>query len=205
MKQGTGDKGIFLLGILVFGLVFFGAGCNSPQAQIDSPMLGSKDAPLQIVEYFDFQCPACKIYENAIMHFVVEDYVNTGKASLTYKNMAFIGKESVLAANASLCAAEAGKYEEYHAKLLEKQLGENQGTFIKSFLKDIGEELGIDIKQCVASGKYNEQIDEELQEAYSLGIDGTPAIFINGVLIRNPSSYLAMKTLLDEEYDKIKK
>ena len=197
-------KHFYIFSFLVF-LVLLGAGCNTSQARIDSPMLGSKDAPLQLVEWFDFQCPACKQYESAVMQFVIEDYVNTGKASLTYKNMAFIGNESVIAANAALCAAEAGKYAEYHTNLYEEQGGENQGTFTKDALANWGKDLGIDIKQCILDNKYGGQVRAELREAGSLGVNGTPTIFLNGKLIKTPSSYIAMKTFLDDEYSKIKK
>jgi protein-disulfide isomerase len=191
--------------LLIFTLIFFGTGCNDERATIKSPVFGNEDASLKIALWFDFQCPACRTYETSIMRFVMDDYVKTGKGvSLTYRNMAFLGKESISAANAALCAHEQGRYKEYHDMVLEKQLGENKGVFTDDLLISLGKDLGLDIKNCVKAFKYRRQISAELKEAKDLGIRGTPALFINGKLINNPGSYLAMKQLLDEELKKVK-
>jgi protein-disulfide isomerase len=198
-------KKIFLPAIFV-ALFFAGAGCSGgPQAKIASPTIGRADAPLQITEWFDFQCPACKSVGGSIMKFVVEDYVNAGKAQITYKNMAFIGKESVDAANASLCAAETGKYIEYFDALYSKQGRENSGVYTKSALAQFGADLNIEIKACIDSDKYNRQVRDELNEAANLNIKGTPTFFVNGEMINTPSSYLQMKQLLDGELRKLGK
>ena len=191
--------------VFVFFVLLIGAGCGLKQAEIKSPVSGKEDAPLKIVEWFDFQCPACKNYEDSVMHFVIEDYVKTGKANITYKNLAFIGVESRRAANAALCAHEKGKFDEYYQKLYKNQAGENEGFLTDSRLIAFGNELGIDIKECAEQDKYRGQISKELQEAKSLRVNGTPTLFVNGNKIKLPSSYLSMKQFLDEELSKIKK
>lgn len=186
-------------------LLLIGAGCAEGQeARLPSPALGKDDAPLQMTEWYDFQCPACKNYES-VMRFVVEDYVNTGKVRLTYKNMAFLGSESKLAANAAFCAHEQGKFKEYFDKLYENQGEENSGVFNKNFLKKLGGELGLNAEQfnaCVDARKYNGQVAEELRESRVLGVRGTPTLFLNGKEMRLPRSYLEMKQKLEEELAK---
>lgn len=194
-------KHFLFFSFLVF-LFLIGAGCaGEERAKLPSPALGKDDAPLQISEWFDFQCPACKNYES-VMRFVVEDFVNTGKARLVFKNMAFLGPESKLAANAALCAHEQGKFKEYFDKLYENQGEENSGAFNKNFLKNLGGQVELDVEKfnaCVEAGKYNGQVADELRESRVLGVRGTPTLFLNGKEMRLLRSYLEMKQKLEEE------
>lgn len=183
-------------------LLLLGAGCaGKDEARLPSPALGKDNAPLQITEWFDFQCPACKNYES-VMRFVLRDFADTGKARLIFKNMAFLGPESKLAANAALCGHEQGKFKEYLDKLYENQGNENSGVFNKNFLKNLGGQIGLDAEKfnaCVEAGKYNGQVAEELRESRVSGIKGTPTLILNGKEMRLPRSYLEMKQKLEEE------
>lgn len=196
----------YLLIVVGVILLLVGAGCaGGGEARLPSPALGKDDASLQIAEWFDFQCPACKNYES-VMRFVIEDFVNTGKVRLTFKNMAFLGPESKLAANAAFCAHEQEKFKEYFDKLYENQGEENSGIFNKIFLKSLGGQVGLDAEKfnaCVEAGKYNGQVAEELRESRVLGVKGTPTLFLNGKEMRLPRSYLEMKQKLEEELAKM--
>ena len=78
------------------------------------------------------------------MRPVLQSYIDSGKVNLVYKHSAFLGQESVWAAQASECAADQGKFWVYHDLLFDKQTGENVGTFTKENLIAYAKELGLD-------------------------------------------------------------
>lgn len=197
--------------ILFFGvlaLVLLGAGCAAgPQATIKSPTLGKTDAPVQITEYFDFQCPSCKEAESAVVPFIVSDYVDTGKAAMTFKNMSFIGPESTTAAIASLCAAEQDKFFDYYKKLYEVQGAENSGVFTNEKLKRIAGDLGLNAATfgaCLDGQKYSDQVAQETREGGAQGVDSTPTFIINGQKVVG-GTYLTIKRVIDNKLGEIKK
>ncbi|MFA5133618.1 MAG: thioredoxin domain-containing protein [Patescibacteria group bacterium] len=195
--------------ILFFALALFGAGCreSTPQAQVPSPTIGKADAPVQIVEYFDFQCPTCKSVEETIIPFIIEDYVDTGKAAITFKNMAFIGKESKLAAIAGLCAAEQGKFLEYKKEVFSAQNGENKGIFTEKKLKDLAVSAGLDsspFEICFTGKKYADQVKNETDGAFKAGINGTPTFVVNGQAVQS-MNYLSVKRVIDKKLEELKK
>lgn len=193
---------LLLLGGLV--LILFGAGCvPGPQATIKSPSLGKSDAPVQITEYFDFQCPACKEAESAVVPFIINDYVNAGKAAITFKNMAFIGPESTTAAIASLCAEEQNKFLDYYKQLYEAQGAENSGIFINEKLKSIAHDSGLNeasFATCLNGEKYRDQIVQETRSAGAQGVDSTPTFIINGQKVSG-GTYLSIKRVIDKQLE----
>lgn len=193
---------IYLFLFLVV-VIFFGAGCAGPQATIENFVLGKADAPVQIVEYYDYQCPACKVADSAIVPFIIDDYVNSGKAAITFKNMVFIGPESEAAAVASLCAHEQNKFLDYYKQLFEIQDAENSGVFTNAKLKSIARELGLNAASfdaCLDGKKYRDQLANEKKEADALGIDSTPAYIINGQKVLG-GTYLTIKRVIDKKLE----
>jgi protein-disulfide isomerase len=114
---------------------------------------------------------------------LLEQYVDTGKAQLVYKHSAFLGPESLWAAQAAECAADQGKFWEYHDLLFERQKGENQGVFSKDNLVAFGKDLGLDMGQfepCLREDKTLARVQADTQEGEKFGVRGTPTFFING-------------------------
>ena len=112
-----------------------------------------------------------------------ENYVNSGKVRFGYWNFAFLGEESLWAAEAAECAADQDKYWEYHDKLFTSQAGENQGAFAKENLKQFAAELGLDSDQfneCMDSGKHTELIQSDTSMAQQIGVQSTPSFLVNG-------------------------
>jgi len=188
-------------------MVLLGAGCAGPQATVKVPSLGKADAPVQIMEYFDYQCPACKASEDAVVRFIIDDYVNTGKAAITFKNMAFIGPESKTTAIASLCAEEQGKFLDYHKGLYAAQGVENSGVFTNAKLKSIAKDAGLDavsFAACLDGQKYRDQVAQGQKEAATIGIDSTPTYIINGQKVLG-GTYLTVKRVIDKKLEEAKK
>ena len=152
------------------------------QTEDGAPYKGAADAKVTIVEYSDYQCPFCRRFFEEIEPQLDEKYIKTGKVKFVYKDFAFLGEESRLAANAALCAQEQGRFWEYHRILFQNQGAENSGAFSRDNLIGFAKEIGLDVKaftQCLDARKYDPQINRTSQEARKRGVKGTPTFFIN--------------------------
>jgi protein-disulfide isomerase len=145
--------------------------------------LGNPDAKITVVEFADYQCPFCKRYHDAVGPYLLKQYADTGKIKFVYKHSAFLGQESVWAAQAAECAADQGKFWEYHDLLFNKQNGENVGTFTKENLIAYAKELKLDAGKfdpCLKNDETLQRVISDTQEGRQVGVTGTPTFFING-------------------------
>jgi len=114
---------------------------------------------------------------------VLQPYIDSGKVNLVYKHSAFLGQESAWAAQAAECAADQGKFWEYHDLLFDKQNGENVGIFTKENLIVYAKELGLDSAKfdpCLQNDETLQRVIADTQEGRQVGVTGTPTFFING-------------------------
>jgi protein-disulfide isomerase len=98
-------------------------------------ILGDPNAKVTIILYEDFQCPFCGRFFADTESTIRNTYVKDGTVRLVYRDFPFLGSESFKAAEAARCAAEQGKFWEYHDYLYSHQMGENQGAFADTKLK----------------------------------------------------------------------
>ncbi len=113
-------------------------------------------------------------------------YIAQGKVRTEWRHLAFLGPESVWAAEASECANEQGRFWDYHDKLFAEQAGENRGTFSKANLKRFAGQIGLDTARfgaCLDTDRYATQVQEEKQTAQRLSVAVTPTLFVNGAKI----------------------
>jgi len=82
-----------------------------------SPILGDPAAPITIVEFGDYQCSSCYTWFHKEKPAIYENYIATGKANLVFVDLAVLGRDSPIAAQASYCAEDQGMYWEYHDSL----------------------------------------------------------------------------------------
>lgn len=165
------------------------------------PVLGDKNAKVTIIEFGDFQCPFCEKLYTEVEKNLIKDYVNKGKAKFAFRHYAFLGQESTDAALASECANEQGKFWEYHNYLYENQGAENSGTFSKDNLKSFAATLGLDtakFNDCLDTTKYQKNVDKDLTEGGAAGVSGTPATFVNGVLLEGAAPYADFKAEIEK-------
>lgn len=153
--------------------------------------MGNPDAPVRIDIFEDFQCPACKLFTENIEIQVMNEYVATGKVYYVFRNYPFLDdrmatKESDQAAHASLCAAEQGRFWDYH-DILYANSGEYSGAFTDRKLQAYAEAIGLDMSSfnaCYRERRYQTQIDQDLQDGLRMGVSGTPSVFVNGKIVR---------------------
>ncbi len=164
----------------------------------DANVLGDKNAKVTIVEYADFQCPFCGRHHQLVAPTILQEYVETGKANYVYKHLAFLGPESAYAAVASECAADQGKFWQYHDYLFEHQQGENEGAFNKDKLIAFGKGMNLDMarfEKCVTNDETIARVQADTEEAQKFGVSSTPSFFVNGtplVGLKSPDEFRAI-------------
>jgi protein-disulfide isomerase len=141
---------------------------------------GNPWAPIIIVEFADFQCPFCRQAQPTLKNLLAK---YKGRVSLAFRDYPLreIHAQGQLAAEASRCAGEQGKFWEYHDLLFA-----NPDKLKRDGLVEQARALKLDEKQfdsCLSSGKYRAKIEEDLREGSRAGVVGTPGFFINGTFL----------------------
>jgi protein-disulfide isomerase len=156
---------------------------------------GNPQAPVMVVEFSDFQCPYCRQVEPTLKQLLAK---YPDKVSLAYRDLPIpsIHPQAELAAEASRCALEQGKFWEYHDRLY------NNSNLERPALLDDARALKLDDKQfdaCLASGKYKAEVDRDVKEGTQAGVSGTPGFFINGVFLSGSLPLDTFARTVDEE------
>ncbi|HZY42182.1 MAG TPA: thioredoxin domain-containing protein, partial [Anaerolineae bacterium] len=165
--------------IAVIGLPQIGAARTTDTS---GKVQGQATAPITLEEYADFQCPACGAFARGTIKQIEEKYVKNGTVKIVFRHFAFIGEESIRAAEASECANEQNKFWEFYDTLFANQAGENQGAFADDKLSGFAQGLGLDMaafSTCFASGKYRAAIQSETANGQLRGVSSTPTSFLN--------------------------
>lgn len=165
---------------------------------------GNKEAKVSIVEYSDFQCPACKIYASITKQLFEEFGDNL---SITYRHFPLrsVHKNANIAAQAAEAAGIQGKFWEMHDVLFEKQEDWSQeANPIDKFI-EYATGLGINKEQFrsdISSDVVKRKVDESYQAGLALKLNSTPTFFLNGEKIQNPANYDQFKSLVQYIIDK---
>jgi len=163
---------------------------------------GESNAPVTIIEFGDYQCPSCKRFEETSGPQIEEAYIATGRVRLEFRNMAFIGDESIIAAAAAECANEQDAFWPYHDKLFEEQRGENSGAFSFDRLKSFAGDLGLDqtaFDECLNSTRTQQLVFDETDAGREAGVNSTPTFFINGIALVGAQPLAQFRSVIDGE------
>lgn len=142
---------------------------------------GNPDAPVKIVEYSDFECPFCKRFHET-MRQVMDEYGESGKVAWVYRHFPLDSLHPVKAraeAVASECANEVGgndAFWQFSDRFFELTPSNNQ-TATETVIPQIIREIGVDetrFKECFESGRYDEHVAGDLENAMATGGNGTP-------------------------------
>jgi protein-disulfide isomerase len=146
----------------------------------DGPSKGPANASVTIIEFSDFQCPFCSRALPVIEELMTR-YPKDVRVVYRHLPLDRIHDRARIAAEASLCAHDQDQFWAYHDLLFA-----NARALADEDLKRFAEELNLDVaawEQCVGENKFAEQIDADVEAARSIGITGTPAFIINGVIL----------------------
>ena len=164
------------------------------------PSKGSPGAPVEMIEFSDFQCPYC-LRAQATVDQVLKTYGD--RIHFVYRHYPLPSHPNARpAAEASSCAAEQGKFWPYHDRLFEQPAKLSDGD-----LKSHAASLGLDTAKfngCVDSRKYKSQVDTDVKEGDEAGVNGTPAFFINGRLLSGAQPFEAFRRIIDDELSRKK-
>ena len=141
--------------------------------------------------YEDFQCPVCARFE-AINGITLEKAIEEKKAKVIYHVLSFLGTESILAANASACAADEDKFLAFHKAFYSNQPAENAGAINATFLKALGASIGITsdkFAKCVDDGGYYDWVKNVGEAGSKANVNSTPTVFVNGKEIDRNTEY----------------
>ena len=147
-----------------------------------SPVLGSESATITIIEFGDYQCEACYHWFHNTRSTLIDNYIETGKAKLIFVDLPFLGRDSPIAAQASYCAEDQGKYWEYHTILYTFQDGPpDSGWADRDRLNSFAFSLDMNIdefNECMDSSKYKKRAKANYDEAVKNGANSTPTFII---------------------------
>jgi protein-disulfide isomerase len=148
-----------------------------------SPVLGSSNAKITIIEFGDYQCPKCNQWFKSEGPKLKSQYISTNKANLYFVDFAWLGSDSELAAQATHCADEQGKFWQYHDALYTNQGGIQSGWANASALKKFAKSIGLDttkFDQCLESGRHKPHVEFNTSLGEDNGVTATPVFFIVG-------------------------
>jgi protein-disulfide isomerase len=164
-------------------------------ADAGKPSRGPENAPVEIVEFSDFQCPFCLSAFPTVTK-VLATYGD--KIRFVYRHYPLPNHPNARpAAEASACADEQGKFWPYHDRLFA-----SAGKISEADLKEHATAIGLDaasFNTCVSSRKYQKDVESDIDAANELGVNGTPAFFINGRALNGAQPFEAFKRIIDEE------
>ena len=140
-------------------------------------MLGSKDAPLTIVEFTDYQCPFCQRFHVTTFPELKKNYIDTGKVRFYSRDLPLdFHANAMQAAQAARCAIEQDKFWQLRAVM-----GANPDKLDIDHLVGFAGSLKMDViafRACVTSGKYKEPVQKDSDLAMKIGATGTPTFVI---------------------------
>jgi protein-disulfide isomerase len=161
----------------------------------NSPSKGSASAPIELIEFSDFQCPFCLRADPTVQQ-VLSTYGD--KIRFVYRHYPLPNHPFARpAAEAAACAGEQGKFWPYHDRLFANPTKLSDGD-----LKQHAAELGLNTGQfnsCVDTHKLKGLVDTDVKDGEEAGVNGTPAFYINGRMISGAQPYEVFKKIIDEE------
>ena len=153
----------------------------SKLAENGSPIMGSHNAPITILEWGDYQCTFCYKFHQNTLDIINEDFIKTGKVKIIFKDFPLNGLDSKLAAEASYCAQDQEKYWKYHDELYKNWGGERTGWITRESLTEFAETVDLDIEKfnkCLDDHKYENKVNLLYAFGKEIGIDATPSFLV---------------------------
>lgn len=175
--------------------------------------LGNPTAPVTLVEFTDYQCPFCARHALQTMPQIISQLIDSGLVYYKLKDFPLdqLHPQARAASAAARCAGEQEAYWKMHDLLFETQQSWSGQANVNALFGSYAASLGLDeaaLTSCVDSGRYDGVVQENLEEGLSLGVQGTPAFFIDGYPISGAQPFelfqyaveLALEGTLAEAY-----
>ncbi|MGI0057580.1 MAG: DsbA family protein [Nitrosarchaeum sp.] len=154
---------------------------QSKLIQNGSPIIGNPSASITILEWGDYQCTFCHKFHQSTLNTIKQDFIETGKVKLVFKDFPLNGPDSVLAAEAAYCAQDQGKYWQYHDELYKNWGGERTGWVTRDSLNKFATTVSLELdkfNECLDDHKYLERVNQSYEFGKKIGIDATPSFLV---------------------------
>jgi protein-disulfide isomerase len=162
---------------------------------------GSPDAPVEITEFADYQCPFCQTFATLQMPTIEERLIKTGRVRWRYRDFPLQQHPFArLAAHSAACADEQGKYWEQHQRIYEGQSEWAGARDASSTFRNYARASGLDLGRydaCMKAGKYAGRIQADYNQGVQLGVSSTPTLLVSGRLYRGRFDSDAITKLVD--------
>lgn len=201
--QGKAIAGIIGIIVLLFAYYFYAVGTGTATVTKEitisetDHVRGKAGAKVTLVEFGDFQCPACGAYE-PLVRKVAAANKDTLQVVFRHFPLSQLHQNALLAAKASEAAGLQGKFWEMHDMLYDKQDEWSGALNARDFFLTYATTIGLDTKKFttdLSNKSIEDKIQAEYKEGTVLGVQGTPTFFVNGKKIVNPKS--------EDEFNKI--
>lgn len=180
------------------------------------PTLGKEDAPVTLVEYGDYKCPACGYFTNSIIPEIKAKYVDTGKVKIVYKHFPFIAKDSARSAIFTEGVFDKlgnDAFWKLHEKLFASQEDpskEGEDHLTEDFLMKTAKELFTEdevkkLDGVLENKTYTSDVENDYEEGKKEKIQSTPTVFVNGKKVYNPMVVNEVAAAIDDELNKKEK
>ncbi len=179
----------------------------------DDPIMGNPNAPITIIEFSDFQCPFCARFHTQTLPLILEEYIDQGKVKLVFRDFPIqsIHPNALPASVAAECANEQSKFREMHDMLFEKQNEWNKLATVDAislfskYASDMQLEQEV-FDTCLTSGRYIEEIKNDLDDGRKYGVSGTPGFFVGNdeigyVELKGAQPFESFKKVIDIQLD----
>lgn len=212
-RAGKIKKWSFWL-LIILALIFGGyklvKWINTPQEQVapvsvtlgeDEWSKGNPQAEVTLIEYSDFQCPACKTYYPLIRRLSEE---KGDELRIVYRHLPLVSihKNAIASAKAAESAGRQGKFWEMHDQLFNKQDDWADDSKPEDKFESYAGEIGLDLekfKSDYESSEVENDVNSDLTAANSLRLNSTPSFILNGRKIENPRGYDEFKKIIEDE------
>ena len=146
-----------------------------------SPFLGNPSAPITIVEFGDYQCTFCHRFHETTLKTIEKEYIESNKVKLVFKDFPLNGPDSILAAEATHCANDQGKFWEFHDELYKNWAGERTGWITRDSLNSFATTVNLNLEKfnnCIDAHDYRNRVNQSYAFGQDVGIDATPSFLI---------------------------
>jgi protein-disulfide isomerase len=162
---------------------------------------GSSNAPVEITEYADYQCPFCQTFATLQMPAIEDRLIKSGRVRWRYRDFPLQQHPFArLAAHSAACADDQGKYWDQHQRIYEGQAewagARDAGPLFRNYARASGLDMGR-YDSCMKAGKYAGRIQASYNEGVQVGVSSTPTLLVSGRLYRGRFDSDAITKLVD--------
>ncbi len=199
---------VVVLGLIIWGMTVaankqvtpgdLAQGTPAPVAAEDH-VQGPSNAPVTLIEYSDFQCPACENY-----YFIVTKLIEEASSSIRFVYRHYPLPQhanAIAAAVASEAASSQGKFWPMYDLVFTNHTDWTEEADPTKIFIGYASKIGLDVPRFTTDlkdSKLRDKVMANLAEGQGLGINSTPTFFVNGKAIKNPQSYAEFKALIDK-------